>query len=389
MNLQWNRYLDEQTFLATGIKYNHVNHIGVERSLEKYYYDHYFGITDTTKGDVSYTGPNVFLSINRKIFNNFFWGLDMNYGVERGLKDIYTECETISRSSEISTGIGYVSPSGNTIIGASLRYFNRDSKYESVKKYEEAKLKTWFGYHLFYPEVPRMTVRKNDNREGYSVGLQMEQRLNSGLGIRLAGNYGEHKNDIEVGKETGTQQRGYWQREAWRLSGNLFYRSRDINTQLYYIMESNSDWAKPKTYQVLALEKDEIENRIGAVWDYRFIENFQLNCGFEFASIHQEYCEHAVDFNYDEVLNSSHITLGGKWDFNRISSIILSGNYGYQETDFHWPDTEKFDIIGAKIGYSRLFVLGRLDFDFSYTLFSPDNTDEQNEQFGIDIYLQR
>lgn len=391
LNLNWVRQLGTKSLLATGVRYQHSYLINVERSLEKNYYDHYFGFTDTTNGDITYQGPRLFILYNRNINENLLWGLEINYGVERGLKDIYTECETIMRDMDASLGLGYFSDDKNTIIGLSARYFNRQAKYEAVKYYLDAVVKTWMGYHLYMPEVPRSTNRKNDDREGYDLGIQIEQKqlLGTNFGIRLSGNFGEHKNDIEVGSPSNTKARGYWQRQASQYFANLFYKSDKIEGHFYFIHLSRWDWAKPKTYEVLALENEVKEIRLGGILNLQMTEKITAMGGFEFVSENRSYDEYAANYKFSNTMNSSLLTLGGLFALNPITVFSVRGHYGISEPDFHWPDTDRFAIMGGKFGVSRQFVYVKLDIDLNYSLLKPNNSDKQNEVFGINITFQR
>ncbi len=388
-NLQWIRQLSKKSTLATGITYYQNNQKNLERSLEKNYYNHYFSFTDTTIGNVVYKGPKLWVLYDYSINKNILLGLALNYRVERGLKDVYTECETIIRDIDINLGIGYLSNSKNTQIGLSTRYFNRQAMYEAVKEYLEAVNNTWFGYHLFLSENPRATNRKNDYREGYEVGIQLEQNhiLGSDFGIRLSGNFGEFKNKIKVGSPSNTQPRGYWQRSAYQILTNLYYQTKKINSQLYMIYNNYSDWAKPKDYNVLILENSDIQNRIGWINKLFLLEKFQIDLGFELSTINTYYEEFAAEFLYNEIRKSNFFMGGGKFKINPISSFYLHGNIGSVEPDFHWPDTNKFNIMGIKLGYERQFLFGNIDFCLNYNILTPDNVDKKNEEFGIEIYF--
>jgi len=392
LDLLWNRNLNESSLLVAGVKYYHSYQMNVERSLEKDFYNHYFSFSDTTNGDITYQGPKLFLSFNQNLTENLLWGLNINYGVERGLKDIFTECETIMRDMDVTLGLGYTTDDKNTIAGLSARYFNRQSQYNSVKYYVSALNRTWIGFHTYFPESPGTTVRKNDDREGYELSLQLEQKhlFDSNFGLRLAGNFGEHKNDIEAGYYSKTENRGYWQRLAIQYLGNLYYNSENFNAQIYYIYNFLDDWAKPKTYEVVAIDNQVTINRIGLIFDYNLTNRFSVLGGFELSTRDQIYTEHTTNFrNNDNPESSNFMMLGGKLNLNQVSSISLRGNYGITEPDFHWADTEQFEVMGVKLGISRQFVFGRVDLDMNYSVISPDNSDKQNEQFGIDLYIQR
>lgn len=388
LDLQWIKQLSRNSTLASGVKYQRSDRIKVTRSLEKNYYDHYFGLTDTTTGNVEYQGPKLWVLYNHEIANRFLLGIELDYGVERGLKNIYTECETILRDIDVNIGIGYHSNDGKTIAGLSSRYFNRQGTYEAVKDYEDAVVKTWFGYNLYYPENPRSTNRKNDDREGYKVGGQLEKKdiLDTGIGIRFSGSYGQAKNTIEVGRPSYTQPRGYWEREGFQFTGNIYYQKKLIDGQLYFKYRSYSDWASPKDYDVLTIENDEQINKIGTFFKISPLAKLQLDLGFELSTLSTDYSEYAADFYYDKTNNNNFILAGFQYQLNQISDIHLHGNFGSYDADFHWPETDSFNTIGIEAGYKRQFLFGKLDFSVHYQKIDPDNINKSNEKFGISIY---
>ena len=391
LEMQWIKHLDEKSALMSNIQYHYNLQIDVERSLEKNFYTHYFSFSDTTKGDLTYHGPKLKALYNRYINNNILVGIDLNYGVERGMKDKYTECETIIRSLSISTGLGYISDDYKMKYGVSATYFNRESKYESVKYYIEAFNRLWFGYHMYMNESPMSKIRKFDNREGYEISLQIEKQdfLISGFGYRLVGSFGEHNNEIETGSSSNLGQQGYWQRSAWQLLGNLFYNYEFVNTQFYIVYYNYEDWAKPQDYSVLNIENIESRIKTGGKVDFSIMNGLKLTCGLEFSSTDVDYNEFATKFVYQEINNSMNSMLGVDYRINQISNIYLSGNYGFTETDFHWEDTGQLNIMGGTIGYSRQFLFGRIDACLNYSLITQDVNNKKNEQFGIKLFINR
>ena len=139
--------LDEKSALATRIVYETSSLNNLYRSLEKDFYSDYFSYTDTTTGDVSYAGPRLSVIYNREIFSRLLTGLQIDYGIERGLKDVYTKCESISRNINVIWGLGYSSYSG-TSLGASVRYFDRQGSYEAVKEITDAIVNPEFKYQV-------------------------------------------------------------------------------------------------------------------------------------------------------------------------------------------------------------------------------------------------
>ncbi len=391
LDLLWIRYLSQKSMIVSGVKYYDSYHRNVYRSLEKDFYNNYFSYSDTTEGDVSYSGPKLWFLYHHNTTDNISLGLQINYGVERGLKDIYTECQTISRDMDVTAGLSIQSDSKLSRIGMAFRYFNRQSKYEAVKKYVSAMTRTWYGYHLYLAEDPRSLSRKNSDREGYELIISAEQKqiAGTGFGYRVSGSFGQHKNNIKVGAVKDLHQRAYWQREGWDVKSNLFYINELLNIQAYFTYRSLVDWGEPKGYDVLTLEKDESENRFGALGKIKLGTIIEPYAGFEISKGNIEYEEYTAAFIYDDELNSNSYIFGSNFNVNQVSTFYFSGNIGVYETDFLWPETGSFDFRGAKLGYSKQFVFGRIDIGLNYTVFNPADVDRQNEKFGIDVFFIR
>ncbi len=391
LDLDWIKQLSKNSTLVAGVKYNRSFHNEVNRSLEKNYYEHYFALTDTTTGDIEYQGPQLSILYNHELADQFLLGLEIDYGVERGLKDIYTECETILRNIDMRAGLGYQSTDGHTYAGISARYFNRQGKYEAVKEYEDAFVKTWFGYHLYFPENPRSTNRKDDDREGFQLGVQFERKniLNSGFGFRFSGDLGAQKNTTKVGRPTFTQPRGYWEREGYDLTGNIYYHKNGIYGQLFFTQCDYYDWASPKTYDVLVLENDQQISRFGSLVSIDLFQPLELDAGFEIRSINTDYTEHVADFQYNATRNENFLLLGAAYNLNPVSSVNLKGTYSTLQPDFHWEGMDKINVMGLQAGYGRQFVFGKLDVNFTYQLSDLDNADDNIEQFGVSIMYRK
>ncbi|MFP4547469.1 MAG: hypothetical protein ACLFQM_05010 [Fidelibacterota bacterium] len=391
LDLLWIRYLSQKSIIASGVEYYDSYHMNVYHSLEKDFYNNYFSYSDTTEGDIDYNGPKLWFLYHHNMTDNISLGLQLNYGVERGLKDIYTECQTISRDMDVTAGLSIQSDSKLSRAGVAYRYFNRQSKYEAVKKYVSAMTRTWYGFHLFMEENPRSLSRKNSDREGYEIIISAEQIQLAGtdFGYRVSGSFGQHKNNIKVGAVKDLHQRAYWQREGWDVKSNLFYINELLNIQAYYTYRSFSDWGEPKGYDVLSLEKDEMESRFGALSKVKLGSLIESFAGFEISKVNIEYEEYTAGFTYDDELKSNNYIFGSNFNLNSVSTIYLSGNAGNYETDFLWPEAGSFDFRGVKLGYSKQFVLGKIDLGLNYTVFNPVDIDRQNEEFGIELFFIR
>ena len=386
------KILDEKSVVSAAATYTRADKLHMYRSLEKNFYDNYFSIIDTTIGNIKYDGPQLWFLYNRTLLKNLIAGLEINYGVERGLKDVYTKCITIIRNTGIRLGLGYQSDDKNTFIGSHFRYFSRQGKYSAVKEAIDAKVITFFGYHVYRNETPRSTVRKSDYREGYEFGGQLEKRniFANGLAMKISGSYGSKFTDIELGSTSVPYPRGYWVREGYRVIGNLNYSSEHskFRFQFFYENKKYSDWAKSGGYNVVIIENDESCNRFGSTLLIQPLERINILSGVDIENIHSKYHEYIVDFNYDKKRFN--------WStFGEIQMIInpvllskLRASHSEIEPFFYW-NVDKFTISSIQIGIERLFVFAAIGIDFFYEVWEPENADKNIEIYGLSISYKK
>ncbi len=386
------KILDEKSTLAAAVRYNRADQYDVNRSLEKNFYDNYFSYIDTTKGNVKYDGPQLWFLYNYSLTNNLLLGFEIDYGIERSLKDVYTKCESVTRNLDLKIGAAFNSNNGNIVSGVFARYFSYEGQYNAVKELQDAFVRTYFGYHVFRDENPRSLNRKNDHKEGYEFGAQLARKniLIDGLGIQLSGSYGTRYTDITVGSTTLPGDRGYWVRDGYRIFGAVFYQPVTSNFmfQLFYEYKDFSDWAKSGDYNVVTIENDEIVHRFGSVLYLPLMNKVGISTGFEMENIRSDYHEYIVKFDY----NKDHLNWSGfadlKLAINQITNAHIKGTVGAIEPWFYW-NTDKFDIIAFQYGFDRLFVFGTLGLDFNYEIWEPDGADKNIETLGLSVSYRK
>lgn len=386
-DLQWIKQLNRNSTLASGLKFHREYHKNVYNSLEKNYYANYFSITDTTQGHVNYQGPNLWLLYNHSLSDRLKAGLEIDYGIERGLKNVYTECKTIFIDIDSKFGLVYSLPDLQANIGLNLRYFNHSGKYEAVKEYQDAFIKTWIGYNLFIPEKPNATIRKNDNRAGYNLGLHLNKNklFGSNWGIRIITDLGTQSSKIDVGRPANTKKRGYWQRNGYRLVLNPFYNDGNIDIELVAGVKLISDWGMPKDYEVITFENQRNIARLGGFIKSIPVAFFELNCGYEYKLIKSNYDEYAGNFHIDEKRLQQFANLGIQHKFNSKSKIYYQYFFERFEPDFHWTDTDYFNSFEFLLGFEQSSIFGVFNINMNYSSATPNNVSKRIEKFGINL----
>ena len=384
--------LDKKSTLAAAVRYNRADQYDVYRSLEKSFYDNYFSYIDTTMGNVTYEGPQLWFLYNYSLTNNLLFGFQIDYGIERSLKDVYTKCETVIRNLDLKFGIAFESNNSNFVAGAFARYLNYQGQYNAVKELQDAFVRTYFGYHVFRDENPRSLNRKNDYKEGYEFGAQLARKniLVDGLGIQLSGSYGTRYTDITVGSTTLPNNRGYWVREGYRIFWDIFYQPVTSNFmfQLFYEYKDFYDWARSGEYNVVTIENDEVMHRFGSVLYLPLMNKVGVSTGFEMENIRSDYHEYIVKFDYNREHHNWNAFTDFKLAINQITNAHIKGMLGTVEPWFYW-NTDKFDIIAFQYGFERLFVFGTLGLEFYYEVWGPENSDKNIETYGLSISYRK
>ncbi len=376
--------LDEKSALATRIVYETSSLNNLYRSLEKDFYSDYFSYTDTTTGDVSYAGPRLSVIYNREIFSRLLTGLQIDYGIERGLKDVYTKCESISRNINVIWGLGYSSYSG-TSLGASVRYFDRQGSYEAVKEITDAIVNTYMGYHIYYPEQPRSTNEKKVYAEGIEIDGQLSKKgfLVPSLKIEIAGGYGAKENSINAGGSSNPVQRGYWIREGGFANSILTYGGKQskIGLELMAGLKRYHDWASPGDYDVINIENSITDIHYG-IKTIIPIQSISLTIGYEAGSEDVNYHEYTVDYVFDEQLSRSLIFTDVDISLNQVMQMHYSVWFSNFEPWFYW-NTSSIQTQGIEMGVERLFVFGKIGVSFQMEFWKPNDEMGSIDHFGI------
>ena len=383
--------LSENSTIAALAGYERTDYFNLYRSLEKDFYSNYFSYIDTTTGDVKYDGPHLWFLYNYTLADKVHLGIQVDYGVERGLKNVYTKCETIVRNTEFSTGIGY-QITNRAVAGAFIRYFSRQSQYEAVKEYQDALVKTYYGYHIFRVESPRSSNYKNDFREGYEYGFQFDTRdaILKGLEFQAMGSYGARLTDVDVGSSTSPRSRGYWVREGRRFISGLQYKpgESDIGFSAFYEYGDFSDWAKSGLYEVVVLENEEIKNRYSLTLYLQPSEKIDLYIGNDIEEIDCDYTEYLGGFRYlkKRKNRSAFSEILVRW--NPVLSLYLRGEVAEIQPEFYW-NTDEFDINTLTLGLERLFVFATFGLELERSKWKQFDSDKGVDVYGISIVYKR
>jgi hypothetical protein len=335
-------------------------------------------LTDSTTGTVRYDGPDLAVMYT---YSGTRWkiGTELNYGVERGLKDVFTECETISRNTELHSGAVYQSTNRNLVTGISAGYSNCQRTYEAVKKYQDAQVFTYIGYNVYRNEGSYGTARKNDFFQAYDLNLHFSKsHLFRNIDLLLNYTWAEFENRVEVGAVCMPKPRGYLSGNEQTIFGALAGRPEKapLAWQIYYELIVLHEWATPGSFDVIKLKNDATGSRIGIDLFCQPSAAIRYIPGFWYRQIDNDYIEYAVTANTDITFHKKRqdwkITNRVLVNLNQIARAYIELYVSEIEPEYYWQ-VDNISIRGLEYGYDRLFPFGRLGATIFLELSDPSD----------------
>lgn len=271
------RQLNEKTRLFAAIDFGNTYYKNQSRSIEKNFYSSYIGFTDTTTGDFQYNGPLIDFYLSRDFGDRVTWGVGINYGVERGIKDVFTRAESRELNSDMTSSVRFRVVTALSVDGWIRRYHGRSS-FEAVKEYQDAQVQTWLGYLAFRMENPGSSVDLERNREGYQTGTGLRyQHPGTPLSVYLGFSVGSEENDARKGTKSVASERGYWQRNTTEGLFWLNYKQQKVTWSFFGKATRNEDWGKTGIYDAIFFELDETRYHAGMGLQIASIKNTDMN----------------------------------------------------------------------------------------------------------------
>lgn len=384
--------LNEKVTIASSAGYDQMDFYAQDQSLEKNFYDHYFALVDTTTGNISYKSPRLGFLYNYSLNSRILSGFEINYGVERGLKDVYTQCETILRDIDLKTGVGLNLAAIASHLGIYGRFFSRQGKYEAVQEQIAPQVFTYFGYHVVKRENATDLIRKNDSYQGYEIGLNLmkDNFIWSDLMLSLGGSWIGVENEITVGSVAQPYPRGYGVGSEKKATAAACYYPPDkrLGLRLSYTYQSLADWANSGFFNVLILE-NKIENHQLDILLRRQINSafdIIVGCGYEITF--NDYHEYIANFIYDQNQNRTESFIKLHFRPNSLFFLDIGGSYTNYIPDFHW-NIKRFQVFGCQTVVERLTTIGILGSSLDCEIYTPSATTQHNVIFRISFYLKK
>lgn len=366
------KHLDEDKTFFGDIRYNWDYRKNVDYAIEKRPYSlDPFVLADYTTGSILYRGPEIFVAFNHELTNSFFWGVSLNYYINRGLKNEPSEAEIISREIRASIDLIY-NANRNTSFGLSISpYQTQDiTKLVTQKDGLEPTTRRFRGEFEFREKTG--TSDRTADYDGYEIKPQFYfknswfdhvsflsyyyqwHRIYDGSSTRHYDGYFQAQhlsfktvNRLVVDNQTQTNiifvyNYSYYDDWAKEPNKNLLISrvfcndhylifggsTKFSNTPLLYGCELHWNYSMPHQIDYLA-QKD----REGAIlnWEFRNGIEFQASQKLRIRAgyVYKNYSEDKV-WNYFQNYNGYSLTFGSGWEFKNFE-IDIYGTVGLNE----------------------------------------------------------
>ena len=354
------KHLGENQVFYGYVRYNWDYRQDVNNAIEKepYAIDP-FVLADYTVGNFLYHGPEIFAAFNHTISPSFSWGIGLYYYINRGLKNIPTEPEIISR--EINASLDFIyKVSSKVSLGLSFIPYQTQDITKLVEQQNGLTPVTRRYRGEFVYREKTATSDRTAVYEGYQIKPQFSYKSEFCENISFF-NYYYQWHKIFDGTSSHLFD-GYFQAQHFQFHTlTRFNLSIENNTKLFieYKFENVYDWAKEPQDNLLifqaignshkfvlggssnisdlpllgAIEIHIVSNNPQQI-DYLahkdrngVITDLQVRTGIEYhlnhsldlrlGYIYHKYFENEI-WNYYGDYSGSRVTFGSGWRFNQF-----------------------------------------------------------------------
>lgn len=344
------RKLDSRTVLYAAIDFKNEYFSQRTRSLEKSFYNSLVSITDSTTGNFQYNGPLVDFALSKQFTNKLNWSFQVNYGVEKGLKDVYSKAETRELNVDFITALRYqmLSAAAVDIWGRRLHSL---CHYEMVKEYSSAEIETWYGETMYRYEINSSSVDVLTNHDGYEFGGGLRlSPVTSHWQAYLSGNTGVEINAMNQGSSSATSDRGYWRKDASDYLIWAKHQGSALGMAFFVRYQNSFEWGRTGIYQATFAENTVTNASAGMDLQMMNSASIMTDISARFNQLNYDY------INYLDILTHTQDEIGyrvaGQFRYAPYPIIAYSGTLAAERIplDFYYPD-DYIDNYSAELGF--------------------------------------
>ncbi|MDD3807240.1 MAG: hypothetical protein PHE86_04285 [Candidatus Marinimicrobia bacterium] len=380
--------LDEKTRLFAAIDFKNTYQYNQFRSIEKDFYTSYIAFTDTTMGDFQYNGPLIDFYFSKDFGSRVTWGLGINYGVERGIKDVFTQTASRELNSDLTTSLRFQTLS-NLYVGGWVRRYHGRTSLEAVKEFQDAQVQTWLGYTVRKIESPGTSIEMEKNKDGYQVGFTLTYQHETIPFLAYLGfSKGTEENDARKGTKSVASDRGYWQRNSSEGEIWLNYGLGKSSWSLFGIIKSNEDWGKTGVYEALFLETEENHFLGGIALTSRLSRNIDVKSSARFGKISYDYVNYIMTEKRSRKEDEWRITLDIEVHPYPVTSYIGGINIEKVPLHYTWEIPSLYRYL-AHAGFEYQWGFNRLCQSLVWGIEKAEELGKDNTLWQIQLSVKR
>lgn len=351
INFDGTKILKEGTFRGYVI-YEIENRIDFNSALSRHPYNGApFFMTDTTSGNFLYNGPKVGFEFSSELFKNFWYGIEFNYQLVDGLKNVYSRAKSLLRNINGSFNLACKFSKG-FLLGAKISAFDNKESIES-KSDDLIDVEIFnFRGDIYAFRRRGQVVSQTYKEKAVSYGIQTIINPSQKFILGAKGDYS---------KSILRTQYPYGMLKEWEEGFSLLEKYF-VGVKARYLINKNLTVGSEFNYEQIRGWSRISESAL-MIWKWN-VKNYSLGFGTSYklnklpilfttelvfgktTSDSAKYIDNKYSFNYDP-FNDFHIGL----ELEIFDKIFLRTGYNYA---FH-----KFDIIrGCQEVKTEIFMIG-------------------------------
>lgn len=331
-------------------------------TYESYNGEAYF-FTDTTTGTTNYSGPSIGFSHGIRIYQNLFLGLEGNYQILDGLKNVYSYAISLLRNVNSKVGLAYKIQAFSAGIDYSFNSFQERIEASDVNLLS-------IQTYLWRGETNRIELREQQQefkiiKNSNSLGLQFAYNNNLNTSLGFAAKYSTSNTSFIYPITNIETEDGYSNFEEIDMKLQGKYKFDDqilLGFSSGYFQ--NSSWTQNSIKNLLIWEWNYSDIHLGFGSSYKLFNNNLLTAfEYEIHSIETDSSKY-IDGKSSSLSNFLHkLKLGFDYNLIEETSILFGYNFLYGNHDFTKGGS---DLVAHK------FTFGTIYHYSSEIIFAPE-----------------
>lgn len=340
-----------------GTKGTFIGYTDYQYEVRKNYYrtllfDTYSGeaffMQDTTTGDFRFNGPKVNLMYSWELAPNLFAGISGLYKILDGLKNVYTNAQTMYREVGFNAGLAYQF-SGNHIMGVNINYLDCQEKIEAKDvNLLEVEIFNFRG-ETFAIRRRGSSLEETIRKKILTLSGQVYMQPVESFQFALQGNYSPSNTRVSFPKSGLIDvEEGFSTFENYDIQAKAQYQlNHSVLLGFSGGYSNNNSWSKNSLKNLLLWEWDVKEIYSGIGVSYMF-PNLPLLVGveYEFANVKADSSKY-IDSRSIDLTSKDHLIRFGM-EYEIIDKAFVRGGFNFK--------MKEFDLITGGKDVNRLAI---------------------------------